>query len=992
MGDFYQNGVVTTLHELNHRPLRQLEEDLMEFRKTRPMALILPSLYSELEGRALSTIVDELTHVPYLDQIVVGLDRADESQFRHALEFFNRLPQRPQVLWNDGPRLRRIDDILKSHGLAPEEMGKGRNVWYMFGYILASGRAQAVALHDCDITTYDRHLLARLIYPVANPAFSYKFCKGFYARVAKSSMNGRVCRLLVTPLIRALKKVCGTNEYLDYLDSFRYALAGEFSLQRDVIEDIRIPSDWGLEMGVISEMHRNYSTRMICQVDIADTYDHKHQDLSADDRDKGLSKMSSDIARSLFRKMATQGTVFSSETIRTIKATYYRIALDLVDSHHSDATINGLTYDRHKEGLAVELFAENILGAGSRFLEDSMSTPFMPSWKRVIAAVPDIYHQLLEAVEADAHEFGSPEIVNPSLHPETLRLRQRVSLHLEEIYRDKATPELAERILAVSGLGSKPPQQVANARKWDETDVVTITYGDTLRNGGVRPLSVLLRFLNQELKGVVSGVHILPFSPYSSDDGFSVIDYDAVNPELGTWDDIEAIASDYKLMADLVVNHCSSQSLWFRNYLKGEDPGADYFIEESPETDLSRVVRPRSTPLLTKVDTVNGEKHVWCTFSADQVDLNFANPEVLCEMIRILRDYIGKGVRFFRLDAVAFVWKEPGTSCVHRPQTHEIIKLLRLVIENLEPTAVVITETNVPNRENLSYFGNDNEAHVIYNFSLPPLLINALLTGSSKYLKSWMMTMPPARQGRAYLNFIASHDGIGVRPAEGLLSGAEQENLLNALESFGGHISMRRMPDGLDKPYEVNISLFDAFKGTIKGGPDDWQVERFLCAHTVLLALEGIPAIYIHSLLATENDHDLVAETGRSRSINRHRWNISDLNDALNDPAKHHRRVFDELKRLIRIRAAQQAFHPNATQYTLHFSDAIFGFWRESIKRDQSVFALHNITDQPQTLPLVELNLIGTESWRDLLTGTRLDDLEQVLTLEPYQCLWLSNR
>ena len=303
------------------------------------------------------------------------------------------------MLWNEGPRLRRIDALLQSHGLAPEEMGKGRNVWYLFGYVLASGKAQAVALHDCDITTYKRDMLARLIYPVANPAFSYKFCKGYYARVAKGAMNGRVCRLLVTPLIRALKKVCGPNDYLDYLDSFRYALAGEFSLQRDVIEDTRIPSDWGLEMGVISEMHRNYSTRLICQVDIADTYDHKHQDLSADDQEKGLSKMSSDIARSLFRKMATQGTVFSAETIRTIKATYDRIALDLVDSYHSDASINGIKYDRHKEGQAVELFSQNILNAGTRFIEDPITTPFMPSWKRVIAAVPDIYQQLLEAVE-----------------------------------------------------------------------------------------------------------------------------------------------------------------------------------------------------------------------------------------------------------------------------------------------------------------------------------------------------------------------------------------------------------------------------------------------------------------------------------------------------------------------------------------------------------------------------------------------------------------
>ena len=379
MGDFHQHGLITSLHQLGKRPLDKLEADLQEFRKTRPMALILPSLYSELEKPALGTILDELSQVSYLDQIVVGLDRADEAQYRHALEFFSRLPQQPSVLWNDGPRLRKIDALLQKHQLAPKEPGKGRNVWYMFGYILASGKASAVALHDCDITTYHRSMLARLLYPVSNPTFSYKFCKGYYARVANETMNGRVCRLLVTPLVRAFKKVVGPNEYLDYLDSFRYALAGEFSLQRDVLEDLRIPSDWGLEMGVLSEMQRNYSTNQICQVDIADNYDHKHQDISVDDKTKGLSKMSCDIAKSLFRKMATQGETFSTERIRTIKAAYYRIALDLVESYHSDATINGLKYDRHAEGLAVELFAENIMGAGNEFLDKAMDTPFCPT-------------------------------------------------------------------------------------------------------------------------------------------------------------------------------------------------------------------------------------------------------------------------------------------------------------------------------------------------------------------------------------------------------------------------------------------------------------------------------------------------------------------------------------------------------------------------------------------------------------------------------------
>jgi len=405
MGDFYQNGIITTLHNLRSRDLETLERDLMHFKRRRPMSLVLPSLFSELEAPALKHIVSELAQVQYLDEIVIGLDRADQAQFEHALTYFSELPQHHRILWNDGPRLTALDDELKSHNLAPTEMGKGRNVWYCFGYVLASGRGKSVALHDCDIVTYQRDLLARLIYPVANPNFNYMFCKGYYARVAESKMNGRVSRLLVTPLIRALKKVCGPSDFLDYLDSYRYPLAGEFSFRADVINDLRIPSDWGLEVGVLSEMKRNYATNRLCQVDIADIYDHKHQDLSADDAERGLSKMSSDISKALFRKLATNGEVFSTETFRTIKATYYRIALDFIETYQNDAMINGLNFDRHSEEQAVELFAQNVMTAGAYFLDNPMDTPFIPSWNRVISAVPDIMERLLDAVEQDRNAF-----------------------------------------------------------------------------------------------------------------------------------------------------------------------------------------------------------------------------------------------------------------------------------------------------------------------------------------------------------------------------------------------------------------------------------------------------------------------------------------------------------------------------------------------------------------------------------------------------------
>jgi glucosyl-3-phosphoglycerate synthase len=407
MGDFYQNGIVTTLHNLADRPLEDLEQELRHFSATRPMGLILPSLYSELEGEALPRILNELKPADYLSEIVIGLDRADEEQYRSALGFFSCLPQRHRVLWNEGPRLQALDAQLREHDLAPKELGKGRNVWYCMGYTLASNRTESVALHDCDILTYKRSLLARLIYPVAHPRFNYEFCKGYYARIADGKINGRVSRLLVTPLLRALKKVVNSElEYLQYMDSFRYPLAGEFSFRRDVLNDILIPSDWGLEIGVLSEMYRNYANNRLCQADIADVYDHKHQDLSAENDDGGLSKMSIDISKALFRKLATRGITFNTETFRTIKATYYRIALDFVETYHNDAEMNGLTLDIHHEEEAVELFAQNIMKAGEAFLDRPMERPFIPSWNRVISAIPDVLEQLRDAVEADHAEFG----------------------------------------------------------------------------------------------------------------------------------------------------------------------------------------------------------------------------------------------------------------------------------------------------------------------------------------------------------------------------------------------------------------------------------------------------------------------------------------------------------------------------------------------------------------------------------------------------------
>ena len=574
-------------------------------------------------------------------------------------------------------------------------------------------------------------------------------------------------------------------------------------------------------------------------------------------------------------------------------------------------------------------------------------------------------------------------------------LEHRIRTHIEYIYQDVDTvqdyADLTCKILASAQIEILSDDQDIPIELWSQEDVAIISYGDTIVHKDLVPLVSLKNFLDKHMQGVINTVHLLPFFPFSSDDGFAVQDYCCVNPILGDWEHINNIANDYKLMADLVVNHCSSQSHWFKNFIAGKGEGKDFFFTAFPEDDISNVVRPRTSSLLNPVETANGIQYVWCTFSHDQVDLNFKNPDVLVEFIKIIRFYLDNGVKVFRLDAIAFLWKIEGTSCLNLDQTHEIVRLFRTIIERIQPEAIIITETNIPNQENLSYFGNANEAHCVYNFSLPPLLLNTFLTGSCRYLKQWMMSMPPAQLGTAYFNFIASHDGIGLRPAKGLLSHDEINTLTETMQSFGGEISWRTGKDGTERPYEVNITLFDALQGTVNG-KDQYGEVRFLCAHTIMLALEGIPAFYIHSLLATENDHERYAKTGRKRSINRTQWDINDIDQRLSDQSTHHARINKKLKQIIQVRKKQKAFHPNATQFTLHLGDHIFGFWRQSMDRSQSVFSISNITHQPQQLSLLDINLISTEIWIDLLTGEKIHGIDGKIHLEPYQSVWISNQ
>ena len=401
MGDFSQNSIVANLHDFSLKSTNEIESELLLFSKERKLELILPCLFSELKGTALPNIVKEISKTKYLNHIIIGLDKADEKDVNFAFSFFRKLKLPFSILWNDGPNLKKLDKELQNKGLAPKEMGKGRNVWYCIGMAIARGEARSIALHDCDIKTYDRRLLAKLFYPVVNPLFNFEFCKGYYPRITNNKMNGRVARLLVYPILIAMERTIGRSEYLDFMKSFKYPLAGEFSFRRNLLPELKIPTDWGIEIGILSEMQRNQASNRICQVDLAETYDHKHQDVSFNNDSAGLSRMSIDIIKTLIRKLATQGFTFNIETFRTLKATYYRTALDMIDIYRSDSIMNGISFDSDTEEKTVEMFALNIMKAGESFFENPMETPFIPTWSRVNSAIPDFLKRFKKTVEKE---------------------------------------------------------------------------------------------------------------------------------------------------------------------------------------------------------------------------------------------------------------------------------------------------------------------------------------------------------------------------------------------------------------------------------------------------------------------------------------------------------------------------------------------------------------------------------------------------------------
>ena len=530
----------------------------------------------------------------------------------------------------------------------------------------------------------------------------------------------------------------------------------------------------------------------------------------------------------------------------------------------------------------------------------------------------------------------------------------------------------------------------SHTRSLSQRDAVLITYADMVSDDDKSPLAALREFCTARLKGSFSAIHILPFYPWTSDDGFSVVDYREVKESYGDWEDLSKLSEEFELMFDLVLNHCSAKSQWFKEYVSGVEPGMNYIMEVSEEADLSAVVRPRSSPLLTTFQTRGGERKVWTTFSADQVDLDWKTPDLLFEFLDIIMFYLSKGCRILRLDAVAFLWKKIGTSCLHLPETHEMIKLIRNLLEVVAPEVLILTETNVPHQENISYFGKGDEAHAVYQFTLPPLLLHGLLRSTATHLSSWAKNLAPPPKGCHFLNFTASHDGIGVRPLEGILPKKEILRLADEVREKGGFVSMRKLEDGSETPYELNATYYSALSDPRN---EELGELRFLCSQSVAMAMRGIPAVYFHSLYASPNDLKGVEETGRNRTVNRKKWKSEELEKVLGEKSEQPVRVFEWYARTLRRRAACPAFHPDAPQAILDFGSSIFALERTSLDGNQMVLCLFNFQGKESKVPDAEAlrELFPEGKARDLITDGEITLEKGKFALRPYQSLWLTS-
>ena len=576
------------------------------------------------------------------------------------------------------------------------------------------------------------------------------------------------------------------------------------------------------------------------------------------------------------------------------------------------------------------------------------------------------------------------------------KLAERIEGHLAFLYGTERGRHWHGRLVELlEQFHRRNPAALAPGRQFDQSASILITYGDQVRAADRPPLQSLAELLRQQVKGVIFGVHILPFFPYTSDDGFSVIDYEQVDPALGTWDDVAALGRDFDLMFDAVINHISAGSHWFQRFLQDDPTYADYFIVVEPGTPtawVSQVTRPRALPLLTPVQTPSGEKLVWTTFSDDQIDLNFANPEVLFRIIAILLTYVERGASLIRLDAIAYLWKTIGTHCIHLEQTHRVVQLFRAVLDAVAPNVQLITETNVPHVENISYFGDGtDEAQMVYQFSLAPLLLNAIQTGRADHLSRWAAGLALPSDRVTFFNFTASHDGIGVMPARGILSEAEIQALVDQVLAHGGRVSYKANPDGSQSVYELNISYFDALSNPQAAEPQALQVARFVLSQTVMLALVGVPGIYVHSLFGSRSWPEGVQQTGRFRTINRQKFERSQLEAELARPDSIRKQVFAAFTQRLRQRAARPAFHPHGRQRVISGDNAaLFTLLRTSPDEREQALCIHNVSGRAQTAALAPADLLaGQGPLVDLISGASYPAGERNFRLEPYQALWL---
>ena len=567
---------------------------------------------------------------------------------------------------------------------------------------------------------------------------------------------------------------------------------------------------------------------------------------------------------------------------------------------------------------------------------------------------------------------------------------ERLRRYLNELYAEEDASDLLQQLIQrIETHFSLSAPTLKHIGPLSHRDAILIAYPDHVQEEGSSSLATLQRFLNTFLSDKISGVHILPFFPSSSDDGFSIIDYFSVNSRVGDWPEVLSIALEYRLMIDLVINHVSSQSKWFKGFLASVEPYDDYFISLAPDTDLSMVVRPRDLPLLTSFDTLEGQEYVWTTFSPDQVDLNFANPAVLLEIMDVLLHYIQNGAQIIRLDAIAFLWKQPGNPSIHLPQTHTVVKLLRQVLTIVAPWVHIVTETNVPHKENVSYFGNgQDEAHLVYQFALPPLVLHSLASGDATAITQWASNLDLPSKTTTFLNYLASHDGIGLRPAQDVLDQKSLQRLLDWTIARNGKISYRSVGENQSEPYELNITLFDILADETAGEtPSAVSIDRYLAAQAIMLSLKGVPGIYFHSLFGGRNHSRGVEDTGMNRTINREKFQLDNLEHWLKDPAHYSSKVFSRFCQLLHARQNHRAFNPYGIQDVLDLHPSTFTLLRTSPDDGSKVLCVHNVSAR-----VVELQdfspKISAAGGFDILNQEPINSHQ--IRLLPYQCRWIT--